>query len=66
MGEQIDIASTAFEDWRGAEAAYAELLATFGSDGPPPTVRKDSALDLARARSRADRARDRYFRRALA
>jgi len=54
-----------YGEWRAAEARYAEALAEFGGEGPPAKVKKESALGLAEARSEADRARDRYFKRAL-
>jgi hypothetical protein len=50
---------------RAAEARYAEALAGFGGDGPPAKVKKESALALAKARSKADRAGDAYFKRVL-
>ena len=55
----------AFADWRRAEERYAEALAAFGASGPPAKVKKDSAVELARLRSRADAARHAYFTRAL-
>lgn len=58
-------AARAYDDWRKAEARYAEALAAFAGDGPPARVRRESALELAKARSRADSARDKYFKRAL-
>lgn len=58
-------ATRAYDDWRKAEARYAETLAAFAGDGPPTKVRRESALELAKARSRADSARDKYFKRAL-
>ncbi len=64
MADQEKI-TKAYEEWRSAEAQYADVLAAFGADGPPPKVRKDSALELAKARNRADSARDKYFKRAL-
>lgn len=54
-----------YSDWREAEARYAEVLAAFGGDGPPEKVKKDSALALAKARNKADRAADAYFKRVL-
>ena len=54
-----------YRDWRAAEARYAEVLASFGGDRPPAKVKKQSALDLAKARNTADEARDKYFKRAL-
>jgi hypothetical protein len=64
MADQDKI-TKAYGEWRQAEAQYAEVLAAFGADGPPAKVRKDSAVELAKARNRADSARDRYFKRAL-
>jgi hypothetical protein len=58
-------ADTLYSDWREAEARYAEVLAAFGGDGPPEKVKKESALALAKARSKADRARDKFFKRVL-
>ena len=55
----------AFDEWRRAEERYAEALAGFLTAGPPAKVKKDAALDLAKLRSRADAARDTYFKRAL-
>lgn len=55
----------AYDDWRLAEAQYAEALAAFAGQGPPAKVRKESALELAKARNKADSARDKYFKRAL-
>jgi hypothetical protein len=54
-----------YSDWREAEARYAEVLAAFGGDGPPEKVKKDSALALAKARNKADQARDKFFKRVL-
>jgi hypothetical protein len=64
MADQDKIAKT-YDEWRRAEAQYADVLAAFGADGPPAKVKKDSAVELAKARNRADSARDRYFKRAL-
>jgi hypothetical protein len=52
-------------EWREAEARYAEVLAGFGEDKPPAKVKKESAVALAKARIKADQARDRFFKRAL-
>lgn len=60
-----DKSTKAFRDWQDAEAAYSKSLAAFSTDGPPSKVRKDSAVELATLRSRADAARDKYFKRAL-
>lgn len=54
-----------YSDWRAAEARYAEELAAFGGDELPAKVKKDSALALAKARNKADQARDKFFKRAL-
>lgn len=54
-----------YAEWRAAEARYAQALAAFGGDDPPAKVKKDSALALAAARSKADRAGDAYFKRVL-
>jgi hypothetical protein len=64
MADQEKI-TKAFEEWRQAEAKYAAGLAAFGADGPPQKVKKDSAVELAKTRSRADAARDKYFKRVL-
>lgn len=53
-----------FSDWREAEVRYAEVLSAFG-DVPPAKVKKESALAFAKARNKADQARDKYFKRAL-
>ncbi|MCU0301753.1 MAG: hypothetical protein MUF35_09160 [Candidatus Nanopelagicales bacterium] len=55
----------AFDEWRRAEAKYADYLQSFAADGPPSKVKKDSAVELAKLRSRADAARHSYFKRAL-
>jgi hypothetical protein len=65
MGDQGGKVEKAFEEWRRAEEQYAEAVAGFGSGGPPSKVKKDSAVELAKLRNRADTARDRYFKRAL-
>lgn len=64
MADQ-DKVTKAYQEWREAEARYAAALASFGGDGPPTKVRKDSAVELAKARTKADSARDRFFKRAL-
>lgn len=51
-----------YNDWREAEVRYAKVLAEFGGDGPPAKVKKDSALALSKARDKADRARDKFFK----
>lgn len=53
-----------YADWRAAEARYAEVLARFG-DSLPSKVKKESALELAKVRDTADRARDKFFKKAL-
>jgi hypothetical protein len=57
--------NTLYSDWREAEARYAEVLAAFGGEGPPAKVGKESALVLSKSRSKADQARDKYFKRVL-
>lgn len=54
-----------YSDWRQAEVRYAEVLDAFGDDSPPTKVKKESALALAKARGKADQARDKYFKRVL-
>ena len=54
-----------YSDWRSAESKYAEVLAAFKGDTPPAKVKKESALALAKARNKADQARDKYFKRVL-
>ena len=54
-----------YSDWREGEVRYAEVLAAFGGDGPPTKVKVESALALAKARNKADQARDKFFKRAL-
>ncbi len=63
--DQAGTLETLYRDWATAEAQYAQALAAFTGDGPPDVVVRDSALQLAEARSRADSARDRFFKRAL-
>ena len=67
MVDQAGNGDTFYENWVEAEARYAEALANFTAqnDGAPEVVRKDTALVLATARSRADIARDKFFRKAL-
>jgi hypothetical protein len=54
-----------YSDWRQAEARYAEVLGAFGGDVTPTKVKKESALALAKARNKADQARDKFFKRVL-
>lgn len=68
LGLMVDPTGTLdmlYRAWVAAEARYAEALANFSGDGPTAVVLKDSAVHLAAVRSRADSARDRYFKRAL-
>lgn len=68
MGLMVDQAGTLdtfYRSWVAAEARYADALVAFSGDGPPAEVLKDSALELARVRSQADSARDKFFKRAL-
>jgi hypothetical protein len=65
MVDQAGSLDTLYRHWVAAEARYARALATFSGDGPPAVVLKDSALQLAEARNRADSARDKFFKRAL-
>ena len=65
MVDQAGTLDTLYRYWVAAEARYAQVLATFSGDDPPAVVVKDSALELAEARSRADSARDKFFKRAL-
>jgi hypothetical protein len=65
MAESSSKTEKAFDDWRRTEAKYAEALQAFAGDGIPSKVKKDSAVELAKLRSRADAARHAYFKRAL-
>jgi hypothetical protein len=65
MADSPSKTEKAFDDWRRAEVKYADLLATVLADGLPAKVKKDTAVDLAKLRSRADAARHAYFKRAL-
>jgi hypothetical protein len=66
MNDLSDKTLKAYRDWREAEAAYARILGAFGTqEEPPGGVDKDSALRLAKARDRADRGRDKFFKRVL-
>jgi hypothetical protein len=65
MAETSSKTDKAFDDWRKAEAKYADLLASVLGEGQPAKVKKDTAVDLAKLRSRADAARHAYFKRAL-
>jgi hypothetical protein len=58
MLDQAGTLDTLYRHWVAAEARYAQALAAFSGDDPPAVVMKDSALQLAEARNRADRARD--------
>ena len=51
------------ERWRHFEQRYAESVAIFLREGAPPPVAKDEMIELASLRSKADRWRDRYFKR---
>lgn len=55
----------AFEEWRKAESRYSDAVKAFGGSGPPAKVKKDSAVELATLRSRADALRHAYFKRTL-
>ena len=63
--DQAGTLDTLYRHWVAAEAGYAQALEAFSGDGPPAVVVRDSALQLAEARNRADSARDRFFKRAL-
>lgn len=63
--DQVGTLDTLYREWATAEAQYAQVLAAFAGDGPPAVAMRDSALQLVEVRSRADRARDKYFKRAL-
>ena len=65
MVDQAGTLDTLYRHWVAAETRYAQALAAFSGDGPPAVVMKDSALQLAEARNRADSARDKFFKRAL-
>lgn len=65
MLDQAGTLDTLYRHWVAAEARYAQALAAFSGDNPPSVVMKDSALQLAEARNRADSARDKFFKRAL-
>jgi hypothetical protein len=65
MVDQAGTLDRLYRDWAAAEAQYAQSLAAFSGDGPPAVVLKDSALQLAEVRNRADSARDKFFKRAL-
>lgn len=65
MVDQAGSLDALYRHWVAAEAQYARSLAAFSSDGPPAVVLKDSALQLAEVRSRADNARDKFFKSAL-
>jgi hypothetical protein len=62
---EVGKADKLYSDWRQAEVRYAEVLAAFGGEGPPPKVKKESALALAKSRNKADQARDKFFKRVL-
>jgi len=47
--------------WRRAESDYAEAIAPF-LKGEPRKMSKDTQVSLARMRAKADRCRDRYFK----
>lgn len=51
------------ERWRAAEAAYAEALAPFVGDGEAPRLSKSELSELVSLRHRADKWRERYFKR---
>jgi len=65
MVDELGNPDAFYSDWFEAEARYAQALDAFSTDGPPPVVLKESALELARVRNRADSARDKFFKRAL-
>jgi len=51
------------ERWRAAEAAYAIALAPFVGDDETPSLKKAQLSELVRLRHRADKWRERYFKR---
>ena len=65
MVDQANTLDTLYRHWVAAEAGYAQALTAFSGDSPPAVVMKDSALQLAEARNRADSARDKFFKTAL-
>lgn len=53
-----------FADWQKAEEQFSKALdKDYGE--MPDKVSRDSALEMARLRSRADSAMDKFFKRAL-
>lgn len=65
MADQAGTLHILYRSWVAAEARYAHALSAFSGETPPAVVMKESALHLAAARSQADAARDRFFKRAL-
>lgn len=65
MTDGVTDIGTFHSAWFDAEARYTEALTAFSTHGPPQVVLRESALELAKARNTADRARDRYFRAVL-
>jgi hypothetical protein len=63
--DQLGTLDALYRHWATAEAQYAQALEALAGDGPPAVVMRGSALQLVEVRSRADRARDKYFKRAL-
>jgi hypothetical protein len=50
------------ERWRHFERRYAELVAPLLDDGSTPLIDKDTMVELASTRAKADRWRDRLFK----
>ena len=64
MGADADRLVVAWEKWRTAEDQYLEAIARFRvGEGDPPEMTKDDLVGLVKKRQRADRWRERYFKR---
>lgn len=57
--------SEALGDWREAEAEYREVLDAYLAEGSAKRIDKDAAVEIAKARAKADKHRDSCLHRLL-
>jgi hypothetical protein len=56
-------ATTALHRWREAEHEYLRAAAAYLGDGDAPELRKDDLVAMVSLREKADRWREKYFKR---
>jgi hypothetical protein len=57
--------SEALADWRAAETKYREILDQYLAEGATKRIDKDAAVDIAKARAKADKRLDTCLHRLL-